>query len=154
MKDSIDIRTQPYFPYHMVILGIVFLLMAVFVSLMEPLISVILFILGILFITTHYRLRIDLQKKKYRDYLWLFGFKIGRSEVLQRIEYIYLNKLRRETEYGFVARLTSSNIYYQGYIKISNDEPLFIGESKKEDKILEKSKKLSVALDVELVKNY
>jgi len=121
---------------------------------MKTIVAAILFVFGIIFITTNYRLTIDVKDKWYKEHLWLLGFKIGKAKPYQKIEHIYFNKLRRETEYGFVARLTSRKVIYQGYLKVADDEPIFIGESTKEEPLLKKGEKLAKNLGVEIRKNY
>lgn len=152
MKTRIDIFTHHYFPYYMIILGIV--LTPLIVIPVYPLLSVGAGVLSILLLSTHFRLSIDLHRKTYRVYLWILGFKNGREENYQSMEYLYINKLHREDEYGLVARMSYSKVIYAAYVKLADGATLFIGESTKEHKLLTKAEMLSKKLGIEMRKNY
>ena len=152
MRNRLDIYTHHYFPYYFIILGIV--LIPLIVIPVYALLSVGFFILSFLFISTHYRLRIDPEQGTYNEYLWIFGFKKGKVQSIPVIDYLYINKTTRDEEYGLVARLSTHKTVYMGYIKLTNGQSLFCGESRKEERLMSKVKKIAVFLNAEIRKNY
>ena len=151
MENRIDIMTDHLFPFHFIALGAALMALVVIVN---PLLSVGLFIIGLLFTSTHYRLMLDTKTKKYKEYLFILGYKRGKEQPFQDIEYIFINKNRSESEYGFANRMYVSGSLYMGYIKLSNGEKLFIGEHKRENKLLKKASKISKVINAEILKNY
>jgi hypothetical protein len=154
MKNRIDILTQHYFPYHFIVLGVVFILMGVLVSISNPLVAFGFLFFGAIFISTHSRLVIDEKRLYFNEYLWILGYKKGAQIPFEEIKYIFINRLGTKSEYGFVARLSAREILYKGFIKLSNGESIFLGESTTEEKLLKKIKKIAIALDLEVKKNY
>ncbi len=154
MKNRLDISTHHYFPIQFTALGIGLIVMAFFAFEMYPFLSIGFIILGLLLATTHYRLLLDAKHKKYKEYLWILGFKKGSHFSYEQIHYVYLNRLRFNDEYGpFAVRFNASGKIFQGFIKLSNNESLFIGESIKKDNLLKKIRKISQAISVEIRDN-
>lgn len=152
MKSKVDIFTHHYFPYYMIILGIV-LVPVIFIP-VYPLLSVGVAVLSVLFISTHYRVRIDMDKMSYLEYLWIAGFKSGKVVKYEVLKYLYINKLNRDEEYGLVGRMSYSKDVYAGFLKLENGTTLYIGESSNEKKMLKKVKELAKRLEIEMRKNY
>ena len=152
MNTKIDIRTHHYFPYYMIILGIV--LSPLIVIPVYPILSVGVAAFSFMLVSTHYRLRIDPEQKTYRVYLWIFGIKSGKWEKLEHLKYLYINRLNREEEYGLVSRMSFSKEVYAAYIKLDDGSTLYIGERSKEKKMLIKAEKISSNLGIETRKNY
>ena len=152
MKKQLDIYTHHYFPFYFIILG--FALLPLVVIPVYPLLSVGFFALSFLFITTHFRVNFDREQRKFKEYIWIFGFKNGKEQSLPQVEHIYINRSSRKEEYGLVARLQANKTVYMGFIKLSNGETLFCGESRKEDNLMRKLEKIAAFLDLEIKKNY
>lgn len=152
MKTRLDLATHHYFPFHFIVLGVIF--MAQIIIPIYYILSISLGILGLLIVTTHYRLVIDTQNRTYREYLWILGMKMGKFEAYQDVEYVYINRTRQNVEYGFVARVHADRPIYMGYIKFSGQDSVFIGESRKEEKTQSKVEKIAEFLSVEIIKNY
>ena len=154
MKGKIDIVVQHYFPFHFIALGAGLLVVAVFVVIESPILSFVLFIAGLLFTTTHYRLKIDMKNKIYKDYLWIFGFKKGPEVRYGHIELLYINELDVASGYGVVTRVNIVDVVYKGYIRLDDNTAIFFGESKNEDKLLHKANNLASTLGMKVEKNY
>lgn len=152
MKSKVDIFTHHYFPYYMIILGIV-VSPVIFIP-VYPLLSVVVAVLSFLFVSTHYRISIDQTQKIYLEYLWILGLKNGKEKNYQSLEYIYINKINRESEYGLVGRMSYSNEVYAGFLKLDHGKTIYIGESRNEGKMLKKAERLSSRLGIEVRKNY
>ena len=154
MSQKINIVTQHYFPFQFIALGIGLMITGVISSGLQPLLGVGLIILGIIFTSTHYRLRIDVGRKTYKNYLWLLGYQKGEELTYQQIDYIYINQADMSSGYGFATRINVTDTVYKAYLKLLDDESIFIGESKKEERLMKKVKKISSALKLEIKKNY
>jgi hypothetical protein len=154
MKSRIDVFVNHCFPFHFIAVGVVFIVVGFIILMMHPLASVLLFIIGIALTSTHYRLVVDPGQKIYKEYLWIMGFKKGEDVSFQKIEFIYLNKLNIKSGYGYVSRINVNDTIYKGFIKLSDAEPVFIGESKNEQKLIKKVERISRDINIELRKNY
>ena len=154
MKHKLKIVVQHYFPFHFIALGVGSILSAILVMLMNPWLGGLLLIIGILFTTTHHRLAIDLKKRTYREYLWIFGFKRGDTFSYPGFDVIYINEVDMASGYGYVSRINITSTYYKAYLKLADEESIFFGESKHEKKIMQKAQRLADALSLEIAKNY
>ncbi len=154
MKNKLDIIVQHTFPFHFIALGAGLIIVAVLIMLNNPWLAGPLFILGILLTSTHYRLALNMREKKYKEYYWILGFKKGEKLPYEQLEFIYINEVQMASGYGYVTRINISSNYYKGYIKLLNEEPIFIGESKHEKKIMQKAQRLADTLNLEIVRNY
>ncbi|MDF9796973.1 hypothetical protein OKW21_002236 [Catalinimonas alkaloidigena] len=154
MKNKIDIYTHHYFPFHMIVLGLAFLLMSVIISMMYPVVAIVLFMLGILLVSTHYRLSVDTENKKYREYLWITGFKKGEKLPYKQIIDIHIKHITQSIEYGFVSRVRGRKKVYSAAIEIDGNQSLFVGEHRSEKKLLSKVNKIAEAVQTEVYKSY
>ena len=154
MKGKIDIVVQHYFPFHFIALGAGLFVVAVFVAIQNPILSLVLFIASVLFTTTHHRLKIDLESKTYMDYLWVFGFKKGPEVAYENIELLYINEVDVASGYGVVTRVNIVDVVYKGFLKMDDNTSLFFGESKNEDKLVHKANELASKLGMKVEKNY
>lgn len=86
-----DFKTCGYFSGLMIFLGIFLLFTSFLVATMNMMITAVILIPpAVLILTTHYRLRIDFERKTYHDYVWILGFKSGERGTFQSIEYLFL----------------------------------------------------------------
>ncbi|MEK6478793.1 hypothetical protein WJR50_14700 [Catalinimonas sp. 4WD22] len=154
MKNSIDIKTHDYFPFHMIVIGVAFLLMAVIISTMYPFIAFLLLLMGIVIVSTHYRVSIDPEKKEYREYLWILGFRRGNIQPYSRLHDIYIRQHTQNIEYGFVSRVSGRKKVYSAALELDDDSNVFIGEHANESKLLKKVNKLAQKLQASIIKSY
>jgi hypothetical protein len=152
MKNILDISTQHYFPFYIVLLG--FACIPVILIPVYWLLSLGLIVVAALIFTTHYRLRIDRTVNTYREYLWILGFRKGQELPLPGVEYVYINRIVRESEYGLVARLRTRKTLVQGYMKLSNGVSVYIGEGTNEERMMRRATKVSAYFGVRIKKNY
>lgn len=154
MKKHIDIFTQHYCPFHIIVLGAVFLIISLFTVFMIPILGFVFLILGIILTTSHYRLVLVPANKKYREYLWIIGFQRGSVQDYDKVEYLFINKVEQNAEYGLIARLSVRKKLYQAYLKFSNGEKVYLGESIREKNAIDKATKIADVLEVSVKKNY
>lgn len=152
MKNTLNIATHHYFPFHFIALG--FALIPLIVIPIYPILSIVLLPIALMLTTTHYRLRIDTERKVYKEYLWFLGFENGKEVHYKNIDHIYINKLNISSEYGYVARVHASAPVYRGYLKISDHEKLFITEHRKEKKVAARLQKVAEYINTSIHNNY
>lgn len=152
MKDRIDIPTHHYFPFFLIALGVIILPIAAVP--IYPALSIAVLVLSFLLTSTHYRLRIELKKKTYREYLWLAGFKRGEVKSFEAFEEIFISPVDRSFEYGMVARGRAPKKVYSAYLNLKGGEGIFLFERRSETKVLKKAEKLAARLQVPIRKNY
>lgn len=154
MKNSIDIKTHDYFPFHMMVMGVAFLLVAVVISMMYPIVAILLLLMGIVIVSTHYRLSIDPENKEYREYLWILGLKKGEIQPYHSLHDIYIRHITQNIEYGFVSRVSGRKKVYSAALELDEDSSVFIGEHANESKLLKKVNKLAQGLQTSIQKAY
>lgn len=137
MKTKFNYNTQHYFPNNVKIIGILFLVSGLIVFTLGYYLPSILFLfLGMFIFITRYGIEIDIEKKKYTDYLSLFGFKNGQSKEFQTIESIYLNEGMKTTKMHLRGHATTlSKKEYNGYIKFSEDQKIHLLSSEKKNDV-------------------
>jgi hypothetical protein len=153
-SNKVNIKTHHYFPFQFIILGVGLIITGMISMGLQPLPGVGLMILGLIFTTTHYRLQIDTGLKKYKEYLWLLGYQRGETLAYHQMDHIYINKVDMSSGYGFVTRINVTDTMYKAFLQFSDADPIFLGESKKEQGILTKANEISTTLGLTVRKNY
>lgn len=132
---SIDLRTSSYFSTSWKLAGIVFVLAGLLIVFVNIFIGVALLIVGILIVTTHYRISVDFNNHTYHDYVWVLGIKNGQKGKFDRIEYVFIT--RSKVSQTLASRATQSTFVrdeFNGYLKFSEDLKIHLrsDESKKD----------------------
>ena len=133
MTEIISFKTHYYFPFHFRALGV--LIIPVIVVPIFPMLSIGLFFLSFLLITSHYRLEINPELKTYKEILWIFGFKQGQTIPYDSLEYIFINTNKRNIDFGYAVRFSSSKKVFAAYLKLKNGTKLYLGENISETKL-------------------
>jgi len=149
---TIDVFVEFLFPFHFRLMGVALIVGAIIP--MFPWVSAALFLLSFLLISTHYRIKIDLQSQTLKEYTWIFFMRKGKSIKLHKPQYVYINTNEKLMNYGRVAQLTSRNINFTAYLKLENNKTIYLGESTKEKRLLNKAQKIATILSIPLNKNY
>ncbi len=149
---TIDVFVEFLFPFHFRLLGVA-LTVGVIIPVF-PWISAALFVLSFLLITTHYRIKIDLQNQTLKEYTWIFFMRKGKTIELQKPQYVYINTSEKSMNYGRVAQLTSRKINFTAYLKLEDNKSIYLGESTKEKRLFKKAQKIATILSIPLNKNY
>ncbi len=82
-------------------------------------------VIGVVGITTRYGVEIDFLSKQYKEYTWLLGYKAGDAVKFERIEYLFIKKIKMSQNMNSL--LTSTTIdrdEYRGYIKFNEQEKI------------------------------
>lgn len=138
-------------PLHFVLLGAVLVIFALFdwFASQSYILDIILFVLGVLLVTSHQRLTVDLKNKKYSEFYWVLGLKVNNFEnSYQEINSVFCESGKYSQEYGKYNRRFISGTIYNGYIELKDQENLYIGNNKRRPSLLNKLEKIGGQLKV------
>jgi hypothetical protein len=143
-------------PLHFIILG-GFLIIYAILNLATGqyiILSTVLIVVGVLMLTSHQGLLINTDKKIYSEYYWVLGMKLSNySELYEEIISLECIKGNYSQQYGKYNRRFISGTMYKGYIELSNQDDLFVGQNKSRRAMIKKLTKISVKLQVPLEDN-
>lgn len=151
-KELLDYRTQYYVPWRMVwglplIFGSLLLLLSG-----HPVFGAMLVLLGVVILTTHYGLEIDLGNKSYREYLWVLGAKSGEVKRFEQVHYVFIKKVKvSQTMNSRVSSTTIRKDQFDGYIKFSEDDKIHLRSEDKKGDLIKKVKEVSADLGVKII---
>lgn len=148
MADKIDIYTEHYFPFHFIVLGIAMLIASFALWHEHTLAAICLIPVSILLHTTHYRCSIDPKNKRYREYLWILGMKKGVEQPLEKLQYVYVNKIKYSIAYGFVQRIHASKYLYKIFAVTADNRSLCLGSSTRKQRSIKRAQQLAGYLDI------
>jgi len=142
-----------YFPLPLRIFGATlpfFALMAIlkYESIIAP---VILILFSFLFITSRYKIDINLKKKSVKEYLWIFGLKHGEEKSFSEMNNVILTKNTISKTYN--SRGSTSTIktdIYKLWLSI-DDENVEMFQSENRGSVLKKAKELANKLSLKLM---
>lgn len=110
----------------------------------------ILFCIAI--ITTHWRLHIDLNSREYREYVRLFGIKIGQLEKFSEIEYIFIKTNSvMETLRGEYSTSRLERTAFDAYLKFNENNKILIVRQNGKSRLKKKLKPIASYLNVKIV---
>jgi len=150
MKIKITIERLPL---HFIILAGFLVLYSVFhlITWQSVILNSVLFVIGVLMLTTHQALLINTDKKEYNEYYWMLGIKLKKfTERYQEIISVHCTTANYSQQYGKYNRRFISGTMYKGYIELSNQDDLFVGQNKSKRAMTKKLTKISVKLKVPL----
>jgi hypothetical protein len=151
--NNVDFKTSLYFPLTFIffggLLGVGGIALVVSGS---PVIGAVLLLVGLVLLTTHYRLAINFDKKTYHDYVWILGLKQGEKVRFENIEYLFIKKSRvSQTMSVRVASSTIQKEVYDGYLKFSEKDKIHLLTKDNKNDLIAKLKEISSALKVKIV---
>lgn len=136
----------------MTLSGTVLLLAGVVLIFANTIAGLVLCTIGVIVLTTHYRLRIDFDKKQYHDYVWFLGLKSGEKGTFDKIEYFFIKK--NKVSQNLNVRVASSTIrkdVYDGYLKFSDYETIHITTQDHKQKLVHQLKAIAAKLNVRIM---
>lgn len=109
-------------------------------------------VLGLVFVTSHYRLQIDWARKCYRDYVWVLGLRFGRWESFERIEYLFIKKNQMRQNMNSMLSTTTLHVaVYDGYLRLSEKNKIHLLTSRNKETVLKKLQALASLLQVDIL---
>lgn len=127
--------------------------------------SVIIFNLGFIFfilISSKVILVIDVKKKLIHEYTWILGLKFGTIKHYNRLEKIFINrvKLVMKNQYGPAVNyrnidsdLVGNYCLFKSFLKIEDGTKIFFIADPSKTRLIKKLKRLNIELCVELYDN-
>jgi len=142
-----------FLPIPIIILGAALLLygiLGLFTN-QQYLVNFLVLAIGLLFVSTHQGLTVDTKNNEVSDYYWVFGLKLNNyKQSYDRLEAIVLSQKNFTQGYGFVPRLHASGILYQGYLKIKDRDPVYLGQSKNKKSLHKKLASIANKLGISI----
>jgi hypothetical protein len=152
MEESgrVDFHTSPYFPGSLRFLAVLMILQLLIpIHWLPKLVTVAI---GLVMLTSHYRLCFDLRQKRYSHYVWVLGFRLGDWYHFDHIEYLFLKQNRMRQNLNSMTR--STTIYldvYDGYLRISEAHKIHLITSRAKEPVKKKLLALGQLLQVDVV---
>jgi hypothetical protein len=152
-KNKIDFRTSAYFPSGMIFAGVLFIFIGLGVAFSgNLLVGVMITLAGTIMLTTHYRLEIDFENRRYKDYVWFLGMKKGALEQFEKIEYLFINKSRLSQNLNsLISTRAISKDVFNGYLKLNGGEPIHLITKGNKPVLVGRLNKIADALQVKVV---
>ena len=138
-------------PLHFIILAGFLVLYSVFhlITWQSMILNSVLFVIGVLMLTTHQSLLINTDKKEYNEYYWMLGIKLNKfTERYQEITSVHCTTGNYSQQYGKYNRRFISGIMFKGYIELRDQDKLYVGQNKSERAMMKKLTTLSAKLEV------
>ena len=108
-----------------------------------------LLIAGILLLTSHQALSIDTDKMEYSEFYWILGLKLNNyTESYRKIISLTCSTGMYSQQYGKYNRRFIQGTMFKGFIELSNQGKLFIGQNKSKKALMLKLNKISDKLEV------
>jgi len=145
------------FPLHFIVLGGILLVYSIFdlIAGQSYILDTILVILGVLLITSHQRVVIDLKNKKYSEFYWVLGLKMSNYEQsYQQITSLVCATGKYSQQYGKYNRRFISGTMYSGYIELKDQENIFIGQHKSKASLMKKLAKIGSQLNITIEEKF
>ncbi|MEQ8712667.1 MAG: hypothetical protein RIC80_06600 [Cyclobacteriaceae bacterium] len=149
---KLDFKTTRYFPGTFIFLGVLLAIGGLIALTKTIALGLVLLLAAAFLFTTTYGITIDLSQKKYHDYLWMLGFKKGEWRSFENIEYFFI-KQRKASQKMNTMYISSiaHNIIYDGYLRFSEDNKVFIATFEDKAKLIAKLKPLADQLGVDVI---
>lgn len=122
-----------------------------FFGILLIIISILLAAGGLLLVTAHYRLAIDIPNKSYQVYVWLLGYHSGKPEPLPGIEKIYINKIKLKQNFHTRSGKVTTHDYgfiYKAFLLLTDGEKIHLDTDPKLEKLEERVRQYQRKLKV------
>ncbi|MEZ4972486.1 MAG: hypothetical protein R2820_04215 [Cyclobacteriaceae bacterium] len=148
----IDFKTLPYFSGTMTFLGVLLLFSGLWMMSMNILVGLVLVLLSVVILTTHYRVSIDLDNKSFHDYLWILGIRRGERGQFDNLEYLFIKKNKiSQTMRLKVASTTVRKEVYDGYLRFSVSHKIHLLTMDDKSKLMNRLKVIAQQLNSRVI---
>ena len=151
MKPKVTVTTQYYFGDHFYYSGWALILCSIPFGIAKWYVGGIALLVGIIIVSTSYRLIIDQSNGKTEDFLFFLGLKTNRIvKPTGKLEYIMITSGRYTQQLQLRAASTViAGTMYSAYL-VTDNENLYLGESKNKKKLTRKVHNIAHQLGLEL----
>ena len=148
----VDFRTSGYFSGAMIFLGVVLIFAGLLLLAANELVGLILLVLSVPILTTHYRLRIDFDNKSFHDYIWILGIKRGEKGKFETVEYLFIKTSKvSQTMYLESLSTTIRKDVFDGYLKFSADNKIHLMTLDSKDELIRKLRVIAEKLKARII---
>ncbi len=148
----VDFRISQYFSNQWIFVGFLLIIIGLGIIFKVIIIGVLLSLMGIVIITTHYRLAINLTAKTYHDYVWLFGLRFGEKGMFENIEYIFIKKIKvSQTINSKVSSTTIRKEMFDCYLKLSEENKIHLLTIESKEELITRLRELSSKINTKII---
>lgn len=145
--------TVEWMPIHVLVGGVIFAVYGFLAMFMENQIWIyaLVFLLGVVMVTSRHLVVVDPAKKQYSDFYWVLGFKVQNyTASYENILCIILNSGPYTQKYGMYVRRYISGTIYKIYLDLDNGETVYLGQHKDNQQASAKAEKLAGLFNVKV----
>lgn len=147
-----DFKTYSYFSWHVRVMAIGLSVVGLSLLTTHQFIGILVLLMCLFTFTTHYRLRIDVSKKQFQDYLWIGGLKQGKTLQFENIEYFFIKKSNVSQTMGMrAANTTTHKEIFDAYLKFSEKQKIYVLSADRKENLLRRLRPMANALQVKIV---
>lgn len=152
-KKIVDFRTTAYFSWQfqlfaafMLLLGLSALLSSGFIS------GGVMLVIAVIIFTTHYRLRVDLTRKVYMDYLWFLGLRNGKRRKFNEVDYLFIKRSKESQKmYHITISTTVYDEVFDAYLRFSERDKVHLFSSRNKAKLLKRLGAIAPSMRLKIV---
>lgn len=138
---TIDIISGRLFPFHFMVLGVIFFIAGGALFSSHPVISIILMVIAAIILSSYSGTQIIPSSKTYREYNSFLFIKNGQSKKYDGIEKIFINSGKVSQKVYTAHTLNSStfkHVEYNAYLKFTNGTKIFLASDKNKIRLVNK----------------
>ncbi|MGK7397436.1 MAG: hypothetical protein ACNS62_22860 [Candidatus Cyclobacteriaceae bacterium M3_2C_046] len=154
-KETINLKSDKLFPFHIQLLGFIFFFYGLFTILMSPYLAPVFVFLGSMIITGYRGLVFDLNSGRFKEYNSFLFLKFGKWQRLDTAEKIFINAVNvSQKVYTMVTTGTTvRNIEYNSYLKLHDGQKIYLASAKHKKVLLKKLDPLARHFQLEITIN-
>ena len=149
----VNFKTSSYFSASAVIFGAILLPVSLAALFANLVLGLVIIVISIVLLTTHYRLEIYFQNMTFRDYVSFLGFlKSGEREHFETVGYLFIKTNRvSQTVNSRISSMTVEKMVYDGYLKFSDEQKIHIASRDDKGRLLKKLQPISNQLNIKII---
>lgn len=149
-----DFKTSNYFTGMPYVLGFVLVPIG-FGLLFSPkfIVGAVILSAGVVMLTTHVRLTVDLKQKKYTEYISLVGLKLDKEiHSFEQLEYVFIKKKRvSQTLHSRVSSNTIQKDQFDGYLKFSENDKVHLMTFDSRENLVKRLRPIATSLNTRII---
>ena len=147
----VRITLKKYFPFQINLVAILLIVAGVLIGPESIWLSIILLTIGLTVFTAGYKVAINPEKKTFREYLFVAGFKVGDKKKYSAFDEIFIRSHSfSQTVNSRAQTRTFQSVMYKGFVKFSDHDKVLVAENQFKNKVIKKLGKVSKALNLEI----
>jgi hypothetical protein len=152
MKDVVDFKTSRYFSGGQILVGLFLIPIATVIWMKSIVGAVLVLIVSLVILTTHYRLRLDLKNRSYHDYLWILGLRHGEKGRFDQIDYLFLKASKvSQSMHLRAASSTITKHVIDAYIRLTPDNKIHLFTRDSKHDVIVRLKELAKLLNTRVI---